>query len=206
MTARMRAATLRGQVAAEGARRRASTNVSISSQSRIEPSWPPHDGGDPVVQRQRAVRVGRDVEHREVVADEAQRRGRRSANATSTNSSLRRRARQRHPVGATARRAEHRHDAEDERRRRARSRARSGRARESSALRRERVIRGGRIIDSASLGCPAAPASAPRRLRAACSSRRAWRAPRGRRTRRPRSWPWATTPLPSLNRSGRMPS
>ena len=45
-----------------------------------------------------------------------------------------------------------------------------------------------------------------RRRRAACSFRRAWRAPRSRGTRRrASSLPCATTPLPSLNRSGRMP-
>ena len=77
--------TLARQVAAEAARPRASRPSSISSHSSIEPSWPPQTRGDAVVQRQRAVGVGGDVEHREVVADEAQRRGRRRRTRPAAN-------------------------------------------------------------------------------------------------------------------------
>ena len=110
ITARMRADHLVGQVAAEGGdRERPERQHQQPEQDRAFVAAP--DGGDAVVQRQRAVRVGGDVEHREVVVDEAERQA-DEGERDQREQQARRRPRQRHPVGAAARRAEHRHDAE----------------------------------------------------------------------------------------------
>ena len=103
------------------------------------------------------------------------RRRQPKANATSSELRLRRRPRERHPGGVAARRADERQHALHERHAQRERRARSGRARESFALPSSCAF-----VDALRL------LERVRRLRAACSSRRAWRAPRARGTRRRR--------------------
>ena len=159
--------------------------------------------GEPVVERQLRVGVGRDVQHREVVA-----------RRTTTRGSRRRTRRTRTAPARAAARA-------PSTRRLPRCAPTSGSVPWSAARSSARIS--AKWPSSGIIGAPSchvlqrlrgvvhrgprrAPGRPRRRLPAACSSRRASRAPRSRGTRRRgRSCPARRRPLPSLNRSGRMP-
>ncbi len=113
MTARIRATTFSGRCRLKSETAKVQ-KVSISSQSRIEPSWPPHTGREAIVHRQGAVRVLGDVEHRR---NRCRYEGQREADEGEGDEAEDEAGAgpgQCHPVGAIACGTEHRQRAEHE--------------------------------------------------------------------------------------------
>ena len=110
MTARIRADTFSGRCRLKVATANAQI-VSISSQSRIEPSWLPQVAAIRYCSGRVLFELVATLRTEKSLRDEARRQA-DEGERDQHEQQPRRRPRQRHPVGAAARRAEHRHDAE----------------------------------------------------------------------------------------------
>ena len=154
----------------------------ISTHSSSEPSWLPQTRGEPVEQRQRRVRIARRRTATEKsLATKAAGRGSRRRARPARAAACARRPRERHPGRASPRCAPTSGstacDAATQQREQQGELAEFGEHAFDDAW----PHRLGRHRDVVLLPMRAAPASARRRLPAACSSRRAWPALRSRR-------------------------